>query len=60
SRIASKMKKQVLLLIVYALLVIASIWLSLDPDKAIWRKILNEIIAIFFSIRFYETFKELK
>ncbi|MBQ5505724.1 MAG: hypothetical protein IIT85_01105 [Prevotella sp.] len=54
------MKKQVLLLFVYALLVIASIWLSLDPDKAIWRKILNEIIAIFFSIRFYETVKGLK
>ena len=54
------MKKQALLLIVYAVLVIASIWLSLDPNKAIWKKILNEIIAIFFSIRFYETFKELK
>ncbi len=54
------MKKQVLILFVYALLVIASIWLSLDPDKAIWRKVLNEILAIFFSIRFYETFKGIK
>ena len=47
------MKKQVLFLLLYAILVIVSIWLSLDPYKATWRRVLNEVIAIYFSIAFY-------
>ena len=53
------MKKQVLFLFVYAVLVIASIWLSLDPNKAIWRRIFNELIAIYFSIAFYSVWIKL-
>jgi len=47
------MKKQVLFLLLYAVLVVASVWLSLDPAKATWRRVLNEVIAIYFSIAFY-------
>ena len=47
------MKKQVLFLLLYAALVVASVWLSLDPNKATWRRVLNEVIAIYFSIAFY-------
>ena len=47
------MKKQVLFLLLYAALVVASVWLSLDTDKATWRRVLNEVIAIYFSIAFY-------
>ena len=47
------MKKQVLFLLLYATLVVASVWLSLDPNKATWRRVLNEVIAIYFSIAFY-------
>ena len=47
------MKKQVLFLLLYAALVVASIWLSLNPNKATWLRILNEVIAIYFSIAFY-------
>ena len=47
------MKKQVLFLLLYAALVVASVWLSLNPNKAIWRRVLNEVIAIYFSVAFY-------
>ena len=47
------MKKQVLFLLLYAALVIASVWLSLDPNKTTWRRVLNEVIAIYFSIAIY-------
>ena len=40
----------------YAALVVASVWLSLDTDKATWRRVLNEVIAIYFSIAFYILF----
>ena len=47
------MKKQVLFMLLYAAVVVASVWLSLDPNKTTWRRVLNEVIAIYFSIAFY-------
>ncbi len=52
------MKKEVLFLILYAACVVVLMFFSLQTDHPLWRRILDEVFAIFFAIRFYETFKD--
>ena len=48
------MKKDVILLILFVLTVLAGIYLSLVPDWAIGKKLIFEIIAIYYSICIYK------
>ena len=52
------MKKEVLFLILYAACVVVLMYFSLRTDHTLWRRILDEVFAIFFAIRFYDTFKD--
>ncbi|GEM_PF-2124578 len=52
------MKKEVLFLIFYAACVVVLMFFSLQTDHPLWRRLLDEVFAIFFAIRFYETFKD--
>ena len=54
------MKGKVIHLIFCVLVIIANMWLSLVPEKAMWRKIINELIIIWFSCSFWNTFMKLE
>jgi amino acid permease len=54
------MKLKVAHLIFCVLVIIANMWLSLVPEKAMWRKIINEILIIWFSCSFWNTFMKLE
>ncbi len=53
------MKKEVLYLVLYAIAVVFLMYCSLRNDYPIMRRILDEVFAIYFAIRFYETCKGL-
>ncbi len=52
------MKKEVVYLILCAACVVVLMYFSLRTDHALWRRLLDEVFAIFFAIRFYDTFKD--
>ena len=52
------MKKEVVYLILYAACVVVLMYFSLKAGHPLWRRVLDEVFAIFFAIRFYETFKD--
>ena len=52
------MKKEVLYLILYAACVVVLMFFSLRTDHPVWHRILDEVSAIFFAIRFYDTLKD--
>ena len=52
------MKKEVLYLVLYAACVVVLIIFSLRTDHPLWHRILDEVFAIFFAIRFYDTLKD--
>ena len=56
------MKKEVLYLILYAACVVVLMIFSLRTDHPLyhplWHRILDEVCAIFFAIRFYDTLKD--
>ncbi len=52
------MKKEVVYLILCAPCVVVLMYFSLRTDHALWRRLLDEVFAIFFAIRFYDTFKD--
>ena len=54
------MKKKVLVLILYAALVIFLMYRSLQTDHELWHRLLSEVFAIYFAIRFYDTCKDFK
>ena len=54
------MKGKVIHLIFCVLVIIANMWLSLVPEKAMWRKIINELLIIWFSCSFWNTFMKLE
>ncbi len=53
------MKKKVIYLIFCVIVIITNIWLSLLPEKAAWRRFVNELIIIIFTCGFWDTFKDL-
>jgi hypothetical protein len=52
------MKKEVLYLIFYGFAVVILMVFSLRTDHPLWHRILDEVFAIFFAIRFYDTIKD--
>ena len=52
------MKKEVLYLVFYGLAVVILMVFSLRTDHPLWHRILDEVFAIFFAIRFYDTIKD--
>jgi hypothetical protein len=52
------MKKEVLYLVLYAACVVVLMIFSLRTDHPLWHRILDEVFAIFFAIRFYDTLKD--
>ena len=53
------MKWKVIHLIFCVLVIIASMWLSLMPERAMWKRIINELFIIWFSCSFWNTFMKL-
>jgi len=53
------MKKEVLYFVLYAFCVVFLMYCSLRNNYPIWRRLLDEVFAIYFAIRFYGTFKGL-
>ena len=53
------MKWKVVYLIFCVLVIIASMWLSLKPERAMWKRIINELLIIWFSCSFWNTFMKL-
>jgi hypothetical protein len=54
------MKTKVLLLIFRAACAIFLIYRSLQTDLELGHRLLDEVFAIFFAIRFYDTYRDLK
>ena len=52
------MKKEVVYLILYAACVVVLMYFSLKAGHPLWRRVLDEVFAIFSAIRFYDTFKD--
>ena len=53
------MKKQVLLLVLYVIAVVVLICVSLRTNISVWHRLIDEIAAIYFAMRCYETCKGL-
>ena len=51
------MKKEVVYLILYAAGVAVLMFFSLKAGHPLWRRVLDEVFAIYFAIRFYDTLK---
>jgi len=49
-----------LVLILYAAFVIFLMYRSLQTDHELWHRLLSEVFAIYFAIRFYDTCKDFK